>query len=332
MILRLYRGIGPGTILLSLVTGIMVWLYPFLNPTTIQNRADAFDMPLYAYTNMLIGDNPFASTILAFVFVLLIAFYISNFNTRLFFITERTLLPGALYIILSGFFINLQVLDPVLPATLLLMFCIDRLLASYRRSGISYNFFDSSLMLGLASMFYFNIIWFFLVIIIGILLIRTFNLKEIFLSIFGLLTPYLVTIAIYYIGGKDISLLFDIINNNIVSVASAYNWTNLIILLFSAGSLIVIVSLVHLARIYNTKKIRSRKIFSIFIWILVSCLAVFFIVPSASIELYYIILIPYVYIVSHFIIFVRNKKIANLIFAIIFLAIAGIQILRVIEL
>ena len=211
------------------------------------------------------------------------------------------------------------------------MFCIDRLLASYRRSGVAYNFFDASLMLSLASMFYFNIIWFFLVIIIGILLIRTFNLKEIFLSIFGLLTPYLVTIAIYYIGGKEISLLFDIIKSNIISEAPTYNWTQLIIILFSAGSLVVVISMVHLARIYNTKKIRSRKIFSILIWILVCCIAVFFIVPSASVELYYIILIPYVYIVSHFVIFVRNKKIANLIFAIIFLAIAAIQILRVVN-
>jgi len=329
MLLRLYRGIGPGSIALALLSGILVWLYPFINPLSHEKLVSSEAMPLFNFFSDLFASKPQLAIFIAFALVLLIAFYLANFNTRLFFITERTLLPASLYIILSGFFVSLQGFVPAIPATLFLLISVDRLLAAYRKSGIAYSFFDSALLLSIGSLFYFNIIWYYPVIIIGLLLIRTYNLREIVLSIFGLLTPYIVTYAVLYISGKNLADFTMLIMQNITVESSSYNWSPLILVLFILGAIILVAGLIHLAALFNKKKIRTRKIFSILIWLLLFTLGIFFLLPSASIELYYIILIPYVFVVSHFIVFLRQKKIANIVFAILFLAVAAVQILRV---
>ena len=202
-------------------------------------------------------------------------------------------------------------------------------MASYRKTGIAYNFFDASLILSVGSLFYFNIIWFYPVIIVGIILIRTFSLRELVLSFFGLIAPYLIVFAIYYVSGKDLSLFSEMIIDNIIVSAPKYYWSPLLITVLLTGIALFIISLSHLVSIFATKKIKTRKTFSLLIWIVIFAVAVYFIVPSASVELIYVVLIPFVYIISHFIVFVRNKKIANIVFAIIFLAILTIQILGI---
>lgn len=286
-------------------------------------------MPLYSLLLGSVGQNMLMGTLISFLVMLSIAFYLANFNTRLFFITERTLLPASLYILVSGFFVSTQTLNPVFPATLMLIIAIDRVMASYRKTSIAYNFFDASLILSLGSLFYFNIIWFYLVIIIGILLIRTFSLRELLLSLFGLVAPYLVVYAIYYVTGKDLGVFSGMIFDNIIKTAPRYYWSPILITGLIIGISLLIVSLSHLLGIFATKKIKTRKTFSLLIWILIITVAVYFIVPSASVELIYIVLIPFVYIISHFIVFVRNKKIANVVFAIIFIAILAIQVIGI---
>jgi len=326
MLIRFYRGIGPGTILITIISGVLIWLQRFIDPVSLDSLYNPYAMPLHSFVFSLLKGNTLLGTVLSFITLLSIAFYLTNFNTRLFFITERTLLPAGLYVLASGFLISTQFFNPVFPATLLLIVALDRVMASYRKTGIAYNYFDASLILSVGSLFYFNIIWFYPVILIGILLIRTFSLREMILSFFGLVAPYLVVLAFYYVSGSDITRFTDLIIENIIHPSPQYYWSPLLITVLITGTLLLIISLSHLVGIFSTKKVKTRKIFSLLIWVLVISVAVYFIVPSASVELIYIVLIPFVYIVSHFIVFVKNKKIANAVFAIIFLAILMIQI------
>jgi hypothetical protein len=158
------------------------------------------------------------------------------------------------------------------------------------------------------------------------MLIRTFNVRELILSLFGLLAPYLLVYAIYYVSGEEMYLFTELIVSNIITPASNYYWSPLLITVLIVGTILLVTSLAHLASVFASKKIKTRKIFSLLIWILILSLAVYFFVPSASVEVLYILLIPFVYIVAHFIVIVRNKKIANVVFAIYFLTILVIQI------
>ena len=78
---------------------------------------------------------------------------------------------------------------------------------SYRIPGIAYNFFDAGILIGIGSLFYANLIWFGLLLIIGIAILRTGNIKEIAISVIGLVTPYVMTFGIYYVWGKILRVL-----------------------------------------------------------------------------------------------------------------------------
>jgi hypothetical protein len=228
--------------------------------------------------------------------------------------------------LLSGFFKPLQTLNPVYPATLLVIIAIDRIVGSYRKQGVAYNFFDASLMIGMASLIYFNSIWLFLGVLAGIALLRTFNLRELILSIAGLITPYIIMVVWYYLAGRDINMLIETIGANISEPAPNYYWSSEMIILSSVVGLTSLVALIHLLSVFNTKKVRSRKTFSLLIWILIIAFLTYIIVPSVSVEAFHILLIPVSYFLTHYLVFKRNKKIANVIFAILFIVVVIVQL------
>ncbi len=327
MLLKIYRGIGPGTILVLLLTAMAVWMQPLLAPVAPSSLYDTDPMPLYGILLRFMEGKDALGIILIFILVLTLAIYLVTFNTRLFFINERTFLPASICILLSGFMPGEQVLNPVVPAALLLMIAIDRILSSYRKPGTAFNFFDASLLLSIGSLFYFNIIWFYLIVLSGMALIRTFNFREIIVSVFGLVAPYIVLYSYYYISGADINMLNELIIKNVITETLGYYWSPQLIVLSLLNGAIILVALFHLLRSFNTKKIKSRKTFSLLIWILMVTILIYFFVPAVSNEIIYVFMIPASYIISHFLVFLRNKKTANLIFAVLLLSVILIKVL-----
>ena len=173
---------------------------------------------------------------------------------------------------------------------------LDRLIVSYRKPGIAYNLFDASMIIGIAALIYTNIIWFYLLIIIGMGLFRSFNIGELLISLSGLLTPFVILYAFYYFTGRDILWLNTFFLESILTEIPAYYWSPEFIIISSLNLLIFLISLFHLWSIFNTKKVRSRKIFILFIWMIMLTLLIYFAVPAASVELMYVFLVPGVFI------------------------------------
>jgi hypothetical protein len=330
MLLKIYRGIGPGTIMVIIISLVLVWLQPLLNPVQPSLYHNDNPAPLYSLLISFFNGRPLTGIIFSMILVLATGIYLVNFNTRLFFINERTFLPASLYVLLSGYICTNQVINPVLPASLLLLISIDRLIVSYRKPGIAYNLFDASLIIGIAALIYTNIIWFYIIIFIGILMFRSFNFREILISFIGLITPFIILYAFYYFTGRDITGLNHFFLNSIITDVPEYYWSSEFIIISSINLLIFLVSLLHLWSVFNTKKIRSRKIFSLFTWVLIMTVVIYFLVPSASVGLMYIFLLPLVYFLTHYLVMMRNKKIANYLFAIIFLSVLFMQLSRAI--
>ena len=311
MLLRIYRGIGPGTVIVIIITLILVWLKAFLNPVQADLYYNTNPAPLYSLIYGFFEIRPKLGILFSMLLVLIIGTYMVNFNTRLFFINERTFLPASLYVLFSGFISSIQILNPVLPASLMLIIAIDRLIVSYRKPGIAYNLFDSSLIIGLAALLYTNIIWFYLLIIAGISLFRSFNLRELLLSLAGIFTPYIVLFSFYYLSGRDLAGLGNYLLDSLITDVPDFYWSPAFIVVSSINLFILIISLMQLLSIYNTKKVRSRKIFTLFTFMLLLTVIIYFAVPSASVELMYVFLLPLVYILTHYLVMMRNKKIAN---------------------
>ena len=255
------------------------------------------------------------------------AFLMVNLNTTLFFINERTFIPALIYILLSGFFPQYQLLNPAIFGAMFLMLAFRRIMEAYRIPGTAYNFFDAGLLIGTGSLFYANLIWFGLIVIVGIALLRTGNVKEIAISVIGLITPFFLTFGIYYISGNDLKELLSVMENNLFGRPASYVFTNLTIAAIAYTGLITILSIIFLLMSINNKKIKSRKTFYLLLWIFMLSISVYIFVPTVSVEIVWITGIPVSYFLSHYFVFARKKLIPEILFAILFILILLIQIL-----
>lgn len=307
--LRLFKGTGPGVILLMLLTALLLWARSLSFHSEHIAKVNYNPGVLFDLIGSLPALYPVSALLLGFILMLTVGGVIISFNTGSFFLNERTFLPGAIYIIITALFTNYQAFHPVIPASLLLLFAVIRVAASHRKSGIAYNFFDAGLLIGFGSLLYPNLIWFGVLIIAGILLLRTIVIHEIAISLLGLLTPYVLLYGIYYVAGNDLSELTNSIGSKLFTEGPANEWPRTVIITAIFILISILISVSYLTTVFTKKKVKSRKIFSLLIWVGVITILIYFISPSASVELVYILAIPASYILAHYYIGVRRKKI-----------------------
>ncbi len=330
MLQGIFRGTSPGIIMIVVILSLFLWMGAFIEPVPLPSAVyETTQMPLYSVLRFIAGDNPYKGLILTVILFSLMLFLMVNFNTRVFFINERTFLPAFIYLFLVASIPDNQVMNPVLPASLLLMAASYRIMDAYRKPGTAYNFFDAGVLISMGSLFYANLIWFGILVIIGIALLRSGDLREIIAAIAGLITPWAVVVAIYYICGWNVFKLFEIIGSNLFSRAPEFHFGifNLVVLLVTG--IVILVSLGFLVTRMNTKKIKSRKTFSLLIWVFLISVGVYILVPSASVEIMWLIAIPAGYFLTHYFIFSPKKLIPEIIFPLFLLLVLLIQVMRI---
>jgi hypothetical protein len=327
MLLRLFKGTGPGVILLIVFTLLVVWLSAFIKlKEQFSLYFDLSPMPLYGLIASLIGTNPLPGIVFSIALVALMAFLIVNLNTSLFFINERTFLPAFIYILISGLIPQFQLLNPAIFSAMFLMLAIRRIMEAYRVQGTAYSFFDAGLLIGTGSLFYANLIWFSILLIIGLALLRTGDIKEIAISVIGLATPYFLTFGIYYILGKDLNELMSLIEYNLFGKQTFYVYTPLMIVALSLIGFSIVLSIIYLIMLMNAKKIQARKTFSLLIWVFVISLGIYVLFPSVSMEMMWLMGIPISYFLTHYFIFIKRKVVPEVLFSFLIVLILLIQI------
>jgi hypothetical protein len=327
MLLKFFKGTGPGVIFMIIITLLVVWLSAFFK---LQGHFflyfDLNPMPLYGIISSFTGTNPLPGIIYSLILVSLMSFLIVNLNSSLFFIHKRTFLPAIIYVLISGLFPEYQLMNPAIFSAMFLMLAIRRIMDTYRVQGISYSFFDAGLLIGTGSLVYANLIWFGVLVIIGIALLRTGNIKEILISLIGLATPYILTFGIYYVLGRDLKDLLSVIQYNLFEKQTDYVFTSLMILAIIFIGFSTVVSIVYLFMEMNKKKIQARKTFSLLVWLFLISLAVYFLLPSVSVEIVWITGIPISYFLAHYFVFSKKKHVTEILFSLFFLLIMLIQI------
>ena len=331
MLLRIFRGNGPGVIVMIVLTLLAVWASAFIKlQRHFSLYFDLDPMPLYGLLSAIIGTNPFPGIIFTIFLVSLLAFSLVNLNTSLFFINERTYLPALFYILLSGLFPQYQLMNPAIFAAMFLMVAIKKIMDTYRVPGIAYNFFDAGILIGTGSLFYAGLIWFGLILIVGMALLRTWDIREIAIALVGLLTPYVITFGIYYLLDKDLRSLFSVMEYNLFGKTSIYAIARLASVTLAFFGIVTLIAFLDLWRVMNIKKIKSRKTFYLLLWIFLISLLMFIIMKSISVEIVWLAGIPASYLLAHYFVFVKKKWIPDIIFSLLFILIALIQILYII--
>jgi hypothetical protein len=136
-------------------------------------------------------------------------------------------------------------------------------------------------------------------------------------------------VGLYYVLGKDLILFFSDIRENLFGETGSHIFTRLTVIVLIYSGLTLIVSIVFLLMQMNTKKIKTRKTFSLLLWGFFISLILYFTLPSVSVEMIWITGVPASYFLTHYFVFARKKLMPEIIFSGLFLLILLVQVLYI---
>jgi hypothetical protein len=256
----------------------------------------------YSNPLFLFLDNwPLASTIAGLVSLILIAVLIQRINAEYGFFRIKTLLPGIIFILVTGGFQEMHHFHPVYIAILFLLVAIYRLFSAFDQRKPYNQIFEACFLLGIGSLFYLNLLTLLPAFIAGgSILGRETKWREIMVSIIGFITPWLFVITWFFLFDRIpemVSILkgnFLTANDRILGNIPVTVFLGFLILLTLAGSYLILVQ-------YDEKKVSIRQYFLIFFLIFVSSILSIIIVPAASTETLLIAAIPVTFLLSNLI-------------------------------
>ncbi|HBC78293.1 MAG TPA: hypothetical protein DEO60_14590 [Bacteroidales bacterium] len=327
MLRRKFRETGPDVVILIGITLLLTWTGAILHPHLPADMGyDIKPMPLYGLLVSVTSFSPLFSVIVACLLVLLIAILLVNLNTSAFFISERNFFPALIYILLSCYFPKFQILNPALPAAPFLILGLRKIIESYKVQGTAFSLFDAGLLISTGCLFYASLIWFGLLLIIGIAVLRTGSIKEIIISVLGLAAPLFIVYGFFYVSGKDMDSMMSAITYNLFTKDGKLTLQVLTLVVLIISGVTVLISVTQLLLAINSKKIKSRKTFIILLWAILIVGGAAFLSDPVSAEIHWFAAIPASYFLTHYFVFSRRKLIPEIMLVALFMLTAVVQV------
>ena len=329
MIIKTYKGIKPFVLLLILLTGMVFWLKAVILPEEVLFPFDSQSMPFYRWVGEFFQKLPILSVITGFLLTIVLGTLLVRLNTTYFFINQRTYLPALFFILGASVIVPLQRVNPVLIAGGFLMIALFRMFGTYKNPKTSFQFFDAGIWIGLGSLFYANLIFYLPVLWIGMIILRPFIWREWLITIFGYITPVVLILAVHYLIRGEILDMLLIFKENLLTPYHFGSFDLSHLLFFSFLGLLILIFSLQMIRKISMRKISSRKYLKIMLWIFILTLIIYFFVPSASVELIFILFIPLSYLFTHFFISVRSAWLSDILFVLFLASLVVVQVLSI---
>ena len=318
MIIRLLKSNQAYHFILIPLTVLGLWFRSYLFPELYPFFEGENLMPLYKPVYNFMSGSPLASNLVTIVFVILLSFIILRMNAVYAFIKVRTFLPSNIYVLFVSGLLAMHTLHPVYFGALFLLISIDRLFSTYKKQIIHSSTFDAGFFIGLGSLFYFNLIFYFPIIWVGIILIRKSpNWRNFVMSLIGVALPWLFTFT-YYFMTDSLNEPSEIIHQNIFT-RNYFLRDNLNLQIYVGFlTIMTLLSSFFLLLQYDEKKVSTRKYFQIFFLIFLISFALLLFIPAVSQEILVIMAIPLSSLISNYLIFMRRQFWGN-VFLLLFL-------------
>ncbi len=307
MILRILKSNRSINYLLTALFGFLLWSASLMKPYLYSFYRGESDNILYRPIHELLKSSLIAESIISLVLVLFLAFLIQILNTQFAFIRIRTMLPAPLFVIIIGGLTEMHTLHPVYFAAIFLLVAIYRLFSAFDILKPYSAAFDSGFFLGIAALFYFDILILFPAFLIGTAILSREKQWRIFVvNILGVLLPLIFALG-YAVLTEQFLELLKTFEQNIVS-SNNYFKLNLYLQIF-LGFLVILFALgsVKIIQQYDTKKVSSRKYFTVFFLIFIFSLIGFIFIPPVSQEILVILSIPICYLLANYFVFLKSR-------------------------
>ena len=228
-------------------------------------------------------------------------------------IRKENLVIGFVFILITCPFVNTF---EVWISSFLLLFLFNFLLESYQKELPFSQFFNSSLLLGVVTFIFPNLILLILILIISGINYSNISLRVVLIILLGFVIPY-----IFY-------FVFTFMTDNLFVLPALCNFSQMslsIVKDFHLSKIIwllvlVLVALFSFHELFNwlyKKSIKSRRTFMTIIWFffITILIAVF-----SSWEYFYFAALPLSVIISNYFVYAKKRKIAGILFSVLIIS------------
>jgi len=315
MLLNIFKSKNPIVLSFILLISMSFWIKGFLSP--FQNLENSSPMPLYQLAMTILNNMrlQYFFGLILFILQMLYLLVISN-NFKIF--NENFFLHLFIFTLLVHSQTALHQLYPVYFSNLLLMMGVFRIFKSTNSDNAIHDYFEAAFLISFASLFYFNMLFFLLVVWIGLLVIRPLIWREWVASVIGAFIPYLFVSSYYFIVvDTQYFWLFELLKH------IKFGFTPLkldLVFVFTFGFSVFFIFIQSVKN--KNLTISTRKIKVLLQWILFIALLVFLFIDRNIIQFVFIFAFVASFILPNFLVDIKRKWIANLLlFALIVVSI-----------
>jgi hypothetical protein len=328
MILKIFKSQSPAVYIALFVLLILLWLDVFILKKT--------NIILYSNDNVLfktafgwLENYRLFSLIIPFVFTLIQAFWLNSVVVNNDISGKGTLIPALIYVTLMSLNQDALSFNGLFFSGFFIIYALQISYNCYGKENIHLDIFKMAIVISIASLFYLPMLFYMLFVWIVMLFFNANNFRTFVISLVGFLLPYLYLIVVYFML-DDIPLLF---HHLLLKYHSLFIHTidfGIYLQLFPIilGSLIII-SIVVFMRKINSRVIKIRKYIYLALWLfMLSTIIALFFSDSFLISLS-LVVAPATIFFSDFLLSIKRKWLAGLIFFILIAVIIVEKLLQI---
>lgn len=274
MFLRIYKINHPVIILLIFLLSGLIWSLAFFNASFYEFPELNFEMPFYYWIYNWVSPYPFIARIISYILILIQASLLNRLNNRYFLLESRTYLPSLLFILMCSIF-PLQNLHPIIFSNLFLLIGIDKIFGTYRNDDKWSNYFDTGILISIASLFYIK--YFFVIVIVWISLftLRPFRGREWLLTIVGFLLPYIFVLSYFFVFEENVNYKMNIYFNQLFNFNNIFYYNYVYYAYLIILIILTAVSSFKILATLRKQKVSVRRFFHVFFWLFLISIVLF---------------------------------------------------------
>ena len=311
--LQLFRNNSPFTVIVLFIFALLVKFQVLLHPVVPAPVAGHF---LYNYIIrglfFVFRYGGFAYTFLAIVILFIQALYLKSIVTRHKLFPRSTYIPSFVFVLLTSIYPPFNCFNETLLINWLLMGAMDIMFGFTQTNQPRKLIYNASILLSMAALFQFTMFAYFFLLLVGMVMFRSFNLGEWSVALMGYVTPpYFLACILFLADRFRLYSDWPHIGYSLTSHISSPFY----LILTLAGILILLASGIYAMQL----NVAMSNIYIRRDWIAISfylIISVFVaILTDPGIKTAWLITMPALsIIISHALLLEKNKRFSNFIF------------------
>lgn len=315
MITKIFGSNSIFSLVILIILTVVLWGRMFFSETVFIGYIPA--SPMYNLLYTYFSEMTIITSVITIVTVVFQALLLNNLLIENELIPKKTYIAAFLYVLFTASFGEIVLFHPFIFSGILLTLGLMYLLKLYGQSESYSIVFNIATLVSLSSFFYFPSVVFIFFIWACFIVYRLFAWREWFISIIGLVLPYLFLGTYYYWTDRLQLKINEYLNAFRIVNFHDFKPTLIVYIFIIFTGILLLFSFFRLIGLISEKAIRVRKLLSIMIWLFLISYMSMVISPNYGIMGFVMLLAPASVIISLYVSNIRKPMRTEIILVVI---------------